>query len=155
MKDELDTRIDSLQSELERVKKQLSPKSLTLNVVITGIKQTPNENIVDKVNSVIKDGVKESIAVVSAIRKESRKEGKDGVVIATFASNEDKQKVMSSKKKLAKSNQYKHVSIFHDRPYEQRVQNANMRALVDLVGKDKVAMKGDRIVRVKNGTNSG
>ena len=78
-----------------------------------------------------------------------------GVVIATFASNEDNQKVMSSKKKLAKCNQYKHVSFFHDRPYEQRVQHANIRALVDLVEKDKVAMKGDRIVKVKNGNNSG
>ena len=138
VKTELDTQIASLSSELERVKGQLEKcqakgDSLKLNVVISGIKQTPQENIVDKVNRIIKEGVKSEVVVKSATRKESRKEGKEGVVIATFSCEEDKQTVMDNKAKLARSEQYKHISIFHDRPYEQRVQRSNMKILIDLV----------------------
>ena len=154
VKVQIDARVDSIQTELERVKKELadlenqgSGDKLKLNVVIAGLKQTEDENIVDKVNTVIKEGVGQDIKVQSATRKTSKQEGKDGVVIATFSTADDKEKVMDKKSSLAKSAQYKHVSIFHDRPYDQRMARANMKALVDTLGKDKLTMKGDRVLK--------
>ena len=82
---QLDTRIDSIQGELERVKVELVEKQrgdssiddkLKMNMVIIGLKETKGENIVKKVNNVIKKGMKQEVVVNSATRKESSKKGR-------------------------------------------------------------------------------
>ena len=66
---------------------------LSLNIVIRGLPETVNENVAEKVDALIKDGLKvKTVTVASAIRKISRVEYKAGLVIATLRSNSDKKR---------------------------------------------------------------
>ena len=71
-----------------------------------------------------------------------------GVVIATFRSSEDKEKVMKAKNRL-RSSTYKHVFIHNDLPKEERMMNSNLRAIVDAVnhGNSKLSVRGGRVVK--------
>ena len=104
------------------------------------------KNVVDKVNKLLQDGVKKTVTVETAVRKDSRA-GKDGVVIATFKSEDDRKVILDHKKVLNDNAQFKSVRIFPDRPYEERVMHANMKALLGAFGKEDLVLRGNRIVK--------
>ena len=97
----------------------------------------------NKVKTVFKEGVKQDVDFETVIRKKARQQVIDGVIIVTFKSKKDKERIMSIKSKLASSEQYKKVKIFHD----LRVMKANMKTLVDTIAKDSLVMKGNRIMK--------
>ena len=124
--------------------------NLRLNVAIRDLPFNENESVVNKVNSLISDGVKiPDIKVVSAFRKESRDSVKPGVVIAKFKNETDKKKVMLAKKNLKSHAQYRKVFIHHDQSREERVMATNLRMLVNAykAGDKNINVKGSRIVR--------
>ena len=127
------------------------PSQLGLNIVLHNLPETNNENIDNKVNNVLKEGIKlQNITVESAKRKKSYKRNAPGIVVAKLKNAEDKKQVMLNKKKLADSRVYNEVSISHDKPLQQRVQEANLRTLAAAVGENKLIVKGSRILQRRN-----
>ena len=89
------------------------------------------------------------MSVKSAVRKDSRSQGKPGVVIASFQSAEDKEAIMKKKSNLKESRQYKDVYIHHDQSYEQRIMANNFKAVLGAL-KDRdasLSLRGTRVVR--------
>ena len=149
--------LDELKSKVaaaeQSINAQMSNSSLPnqLNIVLHRLPNTNNENIVTKVNNVLKEGLKlRNVSVETAERKKSYKQSVPGVVVATLRSAEDKKAVMVNKRKLAASLIYKEVIITHDKSHQQRIQEANLRTLAAVIGDNKLAVKGSRLVR---GTN--
>jgi succinyl-CoA synthetase beta subunit len=99
------------------------------------------------VNKLIKDGLKVKNVQVKKADRKAKGKGKAGVVVVTFSSKEDKKAVMDAKKSLVNSEQYSRVYINHDRDYKDRIQEANLRTIISTFGKDKLSMKGNRVVK--------
>ena len=127
-------------------------KNRSLNVAIRDLPESVNENLNNKVNSLIREGLDiRDVSVSSTERKLSRVQSKPGVVIATFKSAEDKRKVMSEKSKLKNSRRYERVFIQHDQMREQRLLNGNFRAVIGALNREgsKFALRGTRVVRTE------
>ena len=123
-----------------------------VNVVIRNLPESENELIENKVNSVLKDGLRlREVLVESAERKKSFRQDKPGVVIAKLRSIEDKRKVMEKKRELKQSRNYKDIFIENDIPKAQRLMNNNLRNIVKVMGSDSLEFKGSRIVMKSRG----
>ena len=97
--------------------------NLRLNIAIRDLPFNENENVVNKVNSLISDGVKiPDVKVVSAFRKESHDSIKPGIIIAKLKNETDKKKVILAKKNLKSHAQYRKVFIHDDQSREERVK---------------------------------
>ena len=84
--------------------------------MVRNFPESVNENIEERANYLVKNHIKvDDVTVSAANRLESNSENKLGVVIVTFRSSEDKEKVMKAKNQL-KSSTYKHVFIHNDQP---------------------------------------
>ena len=105
----------------------------------------------NKVNSLIRDGLKlKDIKVLKAERKGSY-HGKPGVIIASIETVEQKGKVMEAKKELKKTNAYKKVYIEDDRPIQTRVAESNMRTILKEIGKsDNYVFSNGRLFKRSN-----
>ena len=78
VRDDLQKQIDSLQKNMENVQKQLQSgdgreQKQNCNVVMFGIHETARENIINKVNAVLREGVNQNVEVETAVRKASKK----------------------------------------------------------------------------------
>ena len=98
-------------------------------------------------NKLIKDGLKVKNVQVKKADRKAKGQSKAGVVVVTFSSKEDKKAVMDAKKSLVNSEQYSRVYINHDRDYKDRIQEANLRTIISTFGKNKLSMKGNRVVK--------
>lgn len=124
-----------------------------LNIVVFGLPFSEAGNVKNKVDAVLKDGLKlRNVSVEHAIRKPSNKPNKPGIVIAKCRNKEDKNAIMKNKRKLKDSVQFKKVMIAADKPAEQRITENNMRTLANAL-RDKVTIKGTRIT-MKSETNA-
>ena len=116
------------------------------NIVVRNLKCDPKETTdknvtLNKVKSLVRDGLKlTDVQILAAERKQAR-DGKPGVIIATVETTEQKTKLMQNKKSLKKSKDYESVYIEDERPPSQRLNEANMRTLLKACGKS-----GDFIV---------
>ena len=72
-------------------------------------------------------------------------------MIAKFKRMEDKQNVMDNKNRLSKSANHRKVGIDHERSVDERLYQANLKVLFDAMGKDKVVLKGRRLLSAKEG----
>ncbi|MES9904339.1 MAG: hypothetical protein ABW168_16890 [Sedimenticola sp.] len=127
----------------------------THRLVIINLPAHPIENVSQKLNTMIKEGLDlPNITVTSAERKLSRTD-KPGVVIAQCNSADDVQKILERKANLKENTRYKSVYINRDIPLAQRIHNANMRAIVNVIGKDKLELKGNVIRQKSTSTHSG
>jgi len=129
-----------------------SEPDIGLNVIVRNLGETTNENVPSKVNTLIRDGLKiPDVKVSKAERKQSR-DGKAGVIVATFSSQQDKKKVMLAKAKLRNSNQFPDVFINHDQSRSDRVMADNFRTILTaLKHRDTdLSIRGNRVVRQSN-----
>ncbi|VDH92828.1 Hypothetical predicted protein [Mytilus galloprovincialis] len=116
------------------------------NVIIRNLPESKNENLLNKVGGLLKDGLKlKDISVKSADRKTSNNDSRPGVIIVSFEISDDRRKVMAAKRMLKDSRNYKNVFIDFDIPKAQRVLNANLRNIVRTIGQDKLEIRGSRI----------
>ncbi len=114
-----------------------------LIIVVRGLPEGPGEDTTKKLNEVLTGELKlKGAPVSSAERKVSRNDRYPGLVIAKCKTRADKDLVMKSKAQLRKSTQYNKVMIDHNKSAEQRAHEANMRLLVNTVGKDKLVVRG-------------
>lgn len=119
------------------------------NIVIRNLPETENKNTLNKVNALIKDGLSLRDATCTrAVRKQSRRDSQFGVVIATCPDNETKTDIMKAKSNLKRHRTYDKVFIEHDRSSLRSEGNQilSIRTLVQAVGKDKIRMRGSRVV---------
>ena len=116
-----------------------------LNFIVRNMAERSGENVKNRVNGMIKDGMRISdVSVVSAERKQSRNR-KPGVIVATCQSERDVGKVLKSKRDLKNNRQYEQVYVEPDVPLQQRIQNSNLRNIVSVIGEDKLEMRGTRV----------
>ena len=146
--------IDVLNKKVETLSASTTQHSnspnLTLNVVIRNLPETVNENICEKVNTLISKSLKiADVKVSKAVRKTSDSSARTGVVIVSFHSATDKSKVMKVKANLRNDRQFGKVYVNHDQSRDDRRLASNLRVIVDAVnrGDTNVSVQGTRIVR--------
>ena len=121
---------------------------LVNNIVIRNLPYNNNENLDQKVNKLIEDLINlKDVVIQSAVRKNSHRDDKLGVVIATCSSQQQKSQIMKHKKKLKDTHGYANVYIDHDKPVAQRVQESNWSTIVKTLASDKLMMRGCRVVK--------
>ena len=121
------------------------PDPCKLNFIVRNMTERNGENVKNRVNGMIKDGLRISdVSVVSAERKQSRNR-KPGVIVATCKSDKDVAKVLKNKKDLKNVRQFEQVYVEPDVPLQQRIQNSNLRNIVSVIGDDKLELRGSRV----------
>ena len=116
-------------------------------IVIQNLIEREIENIKDRVNNIIDYLKIKHICVESAERKVNNDNSKPGVVIATFFTSDDKEKVMKAKRNLKDGTRYRDVYIENDVPVHQRKMKNNLRTIVNTLGREKLKLRGSRIIR--------
>jgi hypothetical protein len=164
VKKDLTTELNSVRSEVKEVQKAYAEvvkggtsksPDISLNFVIKNLPESKNENIVSKVNDLVKDGcLVRDVKILRAERKQTGRDSDAGLVIATCQCKEDKQAIMKQKMKLKSSRNYHNIYIEHDRTREERVQLSNMRTIASVIGPGRVSVRGNRLV-VNNGSGYG
>ena len=125
----------------------------SLKIVIKNLPARENEDIVQCVNTLVSEGIKiENVTVVDAKRNPGFRENHPGIVIANCRSKQDKELLMASKSNLRKNAQFKNVHVEHFKSYEQRRLDANLYAIVNAVGHNKLYMRDSRVLRAKYNT---
>ena len=126
-----------------------SSDDIALNIVIRELPESNSENTLNKVNSLIKDGLKlNGVECVTAERKKNRDSRKSGVVIARFKTHDDKRKVMLQKKLLRDNRQYSGVFINHDQSLAERRMSDSFRSILGVLKNNNLVIRGSRVVRV-------
>lgn len=153
-----DDKVESLKRQIEEIQGTVSDvinhtsnsrasDDIALNIAIRNLGERENENTLNKVNALIKDGLRlRNISCKKAVRKQARSDLQQGVVIATCESLDAKKEIMKNKSKLKDIRQYERVFIEHDRPRAERNQISNLRRLVNVVGRDRLRVQGSRVV---------
>ncbi len=109
---------------------------------------TQAENVISKMNSLIKDSLKLwDVEVERAERKESYLEGRHGHILVKLKSIDNMKSVMKNKAKLKDSANYRNVYIEPDRSREERQNLSNLRTIMNTVGRDKLELSGSRLIR--------
>ena len=157
LRKEFETDLDDMSEKIAHLTSVVNKKTTStptedeprkLNIVLRKLPESTNEDLNNKVNSLIKDGLKlRDVNVRSTERKQSFNESTPGVV-ATLGSLEDKKKILSAKASLRHSRRYKDVYIHGDQSKKERMYSANLRSLVNAYksGDSNTRVKGSRIV---------
>ena len=116
-----------------------------MNFIVRNMNERTGENVKNRVNGLIKDGLRvNDVSVVSTERKDSGNR-KPGVIVATCKSEQDVKKVLGNKKVLKNHKQYEQVFVEPDVPLQQRIQKSNLRNIVSVIGEDKFELRGSRV----------
>ena len=139
-------------AEMEKFNNEHANEDISRNIIIRNLQDSPTENVLGKVNGLIRDGLRlKDVAVMSAERKKSYKAGTPGVVVARCKSGEDKAKIMIDKRHLVESRNFKDIYINHDKSHQQRTIDSNFKVLLANGRNDRLVMKGSRIVQQEAG----
>ena len=154
-----ETNVKNLQDEISKVKisyaaaaaASVAVDPIEKNICIRNLnfdqrEKTDSGVTLDKVNGIIRDGLKmKDVKVTHAVRKETK--GRNpGVVIATIETVEQKIKIIENKKVLRKTTNFANVYIENDKKFEVRAAENNMRILLKEIGKsDKFVFSNGRL----------
>jgi len=148
--------INAKLSDLRSASNSSAPRDdISCNIIIRNMSESSNENVPNRVNALLRDGMKlRSVTVDTAVRKRSSN-NKPGVIVASFRSAEDKQSAMSAKNKLKQNQQYERVYVDHDQSRGDRLLADNFRTiLVALKHNDtNLCVRGSRVVRNNSAAN--
>ena len=152
---------DAMRAEIRTTDSQMSYAAATTfsvnplekNICIRNLnldsrESTDEQVTLNKVNAIIRDGLKlKDINVVKAVRKATIN-GKPGVVIASIETLEQKRTIMENKKSLKNTDAFKKVYIEDDRPLQARVAESNMRSILKEIGKsDNYVFANGRLLK--------
>ena len=152
---ELTGKINQLEDKVQTFQTRCE-KDISLNIAIKNLPVTTNEQLQEKVNDMIKTGMKlGDVKVTDVKRKKAYSDKVPGIVIATCKSDEDKNKIMKNKAKLKENAQFEKVFLDHDKDRSTRIQEANWRSVIKTVGSDSLFMKGDRVLVRNNSETPG
>ena len=117
-----------------------------MNIIIRNLPERQGENILSKVNGLLKDGLKlKDVGFLKAERKVSRNPSKPGVIVAECHSSDDMWTILKAKTTLKDSRNFREVFIEKDIPAEQRTMEANIRTIVNAIGRNQLEMRGARV----------
>jgi hypothetical protein len=143
--------IESMQSATSTVPEVRETHDRSLNIVIRNMAESNCERTAERVNGLLRDGLKLShVSVSKADRKKSYNDAKPGVIIATLKSKKDKQAIMSAKPQLRHSTRYTKVFIHHDQSPAERKASLNFATILGALNSDSLSMRGSRVVARKN-----
>ena len=98
-------------------------------------RESSDEQItVNKANTLFLDGLKLTSVKVTAAERKHTRDGKQGIIIATVVTAEQKSSVMQRKKNLRNTKHYESVYLEDKRPSDQRLTKSNMRTLLRTCG---------------------
>ena len=97
--------------------------------MIRNLPESQSENVTEKVNSFVRDGLKLHTSVATTERKKARNPDENGVVVAKCKNSEDKSKIMKEKSSLKDSRRYNNVFIEHDKSNRDRNIIANLNTI--------------------------
>ncbi len=141
--DLLKTEVAKLHSVSSTVKEDIS-----MNIVVRNLIESENENIIDRVNGLIRDGLSlRDVEVEEAERKRAADNRYPGLVVAKCKSKEDKSLIMKSKAKLKTSRLFEDVFINSDKTQEQRLYEANLRTIASVMDGKPLRVVGLRLER--------
>lgn len=151
MRDEFNRDLNDINTRIDSERRRntgTTDSDRPLRVVVRNLPEAINEDICEKVDGLIHDGLRiRDVTVEKAERLASRHDSKPGVVVAQFRNQEDKKRVMVAKKVLKNSRQYNQVYINHDQSREERNMARNMRTLLNGVNRGHtLQVRGSRIV---------
>ena len=164
----LDERFDTLKTDISEEIDAMSGKMNSLtdtlqaiktddrssNIVIRKLPESINEQIVNKVQTLIKDQLKlNDVQVIAAKRLQNyRDSNAPGLVIATLQNTEERNKVLKEKSAL-RNTAFRYVFIHADTSKEDRLAANNLRNIVNAVNNGgSLSLRGNRVV---NATHSG
>lgn len=99
-----------------------------ITIIASNIPQEPDENILEISQELI-NTLNESVEVVAAARLRNRKFGKPALVKISFASVQDKIKILREKKQLKTGGKYKNVFLRGSKTHTERLLELNARTL--------------------------
>lgn len=101
----------------------------------------------ERLNSLINEHLNLPEVVIKNARRIRPKGDKPGVVFVETCSKKDRDLILQNKSKLKNISGLENVFIQQQRPKHERVTYANMKEIIKALGKDKLSMKGNRVVR--------
>lgn len=146
---DLDDLRDEVKSRESTTQSTNNESDISLNIVIRNLPESHSENTKNKVNSLLRDGLRLfDISVEDAERKRSYTDGKPGVIIAKMKNKHEKTRVMKEKSRLKDSRQFTKVFIQHDLHPSQRSVSSNFRRIVHAMksNANNLSMRGSRIL---------
>ena len=159
MKEALNADVDNLTERLTALENKPAPTYAALagasssgiekNIVLRNVPQEDGEDVMEKVQSVLKDGCQvENVNIEAVSRKKNRNKDKPGVIVATLENKEQQQLVMANKSKLnQQDNAHHNVFIHEDVSYEKRITSQNWKTFIKASHMDdKLEVKGNRVV---------
>ena len=171
VKEEIDNFKQSVDNEMQILRDQItelqnkatvasvSPGSSepegSLSIVLRHLPEEAGEDITQRVNSLIQDGVKlQQLQVDSAERKKSYRDNVPGVVIAKCKSTTDKNNIMKHKSALKHSDQYHGVMVHQYKTPRELQLEYNLKTIVKAIGQDKLEIRGNRVIEAGSDSRS-
>ncbi len=145
----LETEVASLRErvvKMEERENKVEPFSPSCTIVATGLRYQADEDVKDKANIFVRDGLGLECGIVDAMRTPFRN-NRPGIIKIQFKSKDDKEMAIARKSKL-KDSRYKRVFIRSSIPHNERLQFLNMKTLLQATGKTEEfrILKSGRIV---------
>ena len=149
---DLDDLRNEVQSRESTTQSTTNERDISLNIVIRNLPESHSENTKNKVNSLLRDGLRLSdISVQDAERKQSYTDGKPGVIVAKMKNKQEKTCVMKEKRRLKDSRQFNKVFIQHDLHPSQRSVSSNFRRIVHAMKSNvnNLSMRGSKYCTIE------
>ncbi|VDI69043.1 Hypothetical predicted protein [Mytilus galloprovincialis] len=107
-----------------------------------------NENLKLKVAALFTEGLKIARIGTFNVERKINKSGRDGVVVVSCKSRDDRESILSAKNKLKVSRQYSNIYIHPDMTLQQRIESENMRVLAKTLKSvnPDLRVRGSRLV---------
>lgn len=107
-----------------------------------------NENLKLKVAALFTEGLKLARIGTFNVERKINKSGRDGVVVVSCKSRDDRESILSAKNKLKVSRQYSNIYIHPDMTLQQRIESENMRVLAKTLKSvnPDLRVRGSRLV---------
>ena len=120
-----------------------SGDGIELNVIIRNLNCDPSEQTdktvtMNKVDKLLRDGLKLKFVKVTSCERKQTKGPKPGVIVARIETVEQKQEIMRVKNCLKNSSDYKYVYIENDKSFSTRINESNMFTVLKELGKASI-----------------
>ena len=139
MKSDMEKEISDLRarlSVLESTNEAAGPFSPINTIVATGIRYTPGEDLVEKAQKLVSDGLGLELDITAAMWTPFRR-NRPGIVKIQFACKEDKEQALEKRFDLKKSQDYKRVYIRSSMSHVERLVHLNSKILLQASGTEK------------------
>ncbi|CAG2243151.1 unnamed protein product [Mytilus edulis] len=123
-------------------------QDISKNVIIRNLPEGRNENTKFKVAALFTEGLKIARIGTFNVERKINKSGRDGVVVVSCKSRDDRESILSAKNKLKVSRQYSNIYIHPDMTLQQRIESENMIVLAKTLKSvnPDLRVRGSRLV---------